>query len=177
MVIPISHGTVGILLLNSHTVHFSHFHPLWTSKHCDKCLNGCICSLLPSTTSWILKGSCLIYRCRMSGILQKLLRASSLSVEGERQHLIWNSLYHSAHAEISTIQQVIRNAKKTQGKLEYLRGKVTLGPPSVTASSQCAPVCMENRPECYWIVTVRLLHSIFHSLDFHNCSLVSPDTS
>lgn len=151
---------------------FPLFHPLWTSEHCDKHLNGCICSLLPSTTSWILNGSCLIYRCRMSGILQKTLRASwSLSVEGERQRLIWNSLYQSAHARISAIQQVIRNAKKTRGEWEYLRGKVTLGPPSVTAYAQRAPVCMENRHECRCIV---ICYCFFHS---HTCFLVSSDTS
>ena len=162
------------LVKQPHSSSFSlpSFTPLWTSEHCDKHLNGCICSLLPSTTSWILNGSCLIYRCRMSGILQKTLRASrSLSVEGERQRLIWNSLYQSAHARISAIQQVIRNAKKTWGEWEYLRGKVTLGPPSVTAYAQCAPVCMGNRHECRCIV---ICYCSFHS---HTCFLVSSDTS
>lgn len=64
-------------------------------------------------------------------------RAASLCVEGERQRLIWNSLYHLPHAKISAIQQVIRNAKKTRGKWEYLGVKVTLGPPSVGAYALC----------------------------------------
>lgn len=181
MVIPISHRAVGILLLNSHTSFFlPSFTPLWTTEDCDKCLNSCICSLLPSTTSWILNGSCLIHCCRMSGILQKMLRASSLSVEGKRQRLIWNLLYHSAHAKISAIQQVIRNAKKTWGKWEYLRGKVTLRPPSGGAYALCVPVCMENkqRPEsCCIVILFLLLHSVFHSFLFYTCSLVSSATS
>ena len=74
----------------------------------------------------------------MSGILQKNAEGEQpLSVEGERQRLIWNSLYHLPHAKISAIQQVIRNAKKTWGKWEYLGVKVTLGPPSVGAYALC----------------------------------------
>lgn len=108
------------------------------------------------------------------------------NAEGEQSLSLWKvrasawsgTRYITRHMQkISAIQQVIRNPKKTRGKWEYLRGKVTLGPPSVRAYAWCALVCIENRPECGCIVILWLLHSVFHSFHFHTCSLVSSDTS
>lgn len=115
----------------------------------------------------------------MSGILQKTLRASRASLCGRWEPALDLELAISLGTckEISAIQQVIRNPKKTRGKWEYLRGKVTLGPPSVRAYAWCALDCIENRPECGCIVILWLLHSVFHSFHFHTCSLVSSDTS
>lgn len=96
--------------------------------------------------------------------------------------MIWNALYHSAHAKVSSVQQVIRNVKNTRGGWLYLRGKVTLGPPSVGAYVQSAAVCIENRqsPECCCCCCcyrfLGVFHSFLHSSLFYTCSLDSCDT-
>lgn len=86
--------------------------PLHPHGHCRKCLNGHVSSFLHSATWWILNVSCLIYGCRMLGILQKALRAKSPSLRNVRS----GNCVITRHAGIFDTQQVIRNRKKTSGK-------------------------------------------------------------
>lgn len=86
--------------------------PLHPHGHCRKCLNGRVSSFLHSATWWILNVSCLIYGCRMLRILQKALRAKSLSLRNVR----FGNCVITRHAGIFDTQQVIRNRKKTSGK-------------------------------------------------------------